>query len=143
MNNKEQKAGTTEQQLTTADDSRSASVEASPMLGAASLDELLSGVSVCYSRGRGRGGRRANFIRPSEDCFNKSRRVTGFTDEELDEKIIATVQKWYYPMRYYLVDGHLIGSNNEMNALKEYWRVCEKDYIGMIMRVQPAESVHK
>ena len=142
MNNKELSAGTKDEQRTAADKSTSASLVQNGLLGAASsLEELLKGVSVCFSRGRGRGGRRANFIRPAEDCFNRSRRVTGFTDEELDQKIIATVKKWYYPMRYYIVDGHLIGSNDEMNAMKEYWRVCEKDYVGIIMRVTLADGV--
>lgn len=121
----------------------SAAIAQNGLLGAASLEELLKDVSVCYSRGRGRGGRRANFIRPADDCENKSRRITGFTAKELDEKIIAVVKKWYYPMHYYIIDGHLIGSNNEMNALKEYWRFCEKDYIGMIMPVTLAEGVQK
>jgi hypothetical protein len=99
------------------------------------VTELIKDVSVCYSRGRGKGGRRANFIRPADNCFNKSRRVTGFTDEELDEKIIATVKKWYYPMKYYKVDNHIIGSNSEENALREYWRVCEKSVKGLCFPV--------
>lgn len=103
---------------------RQAGIEAIQMLCAASIEELIKDVSVCYSRGRGKGGSRANFIRPADDCFNRSRRVTGFTNEELDEKIIQVVKRWYYPMKYYKVDGHIIGSNSEENALKEYYRVC-------------------
>ena len=88
------------------------------------IKELLNGVDVTYSRGRGKGGRRRWFIMPKHYCFNKARSVTGYDTKEMEEKVIEIVKKWYYPMIYYKIDGHTIGSNNERNALTEYYRVC-------------------
>ncbi|MEI6949797.1 hypothetical protein V9K67_21600 [Paraflavisolibacter sp. H34] len=82
-------------------------------------------VQIVYSHGRGSGGKLYAYVRPANDCFNRSRRVGGFTGAELEGAIQMCIEKWFTPCNYYLVEGCVIGSNSEKNALKEYWKVCD------------------
>lgn len=97
-------------------------------------------VSVCYSRGYGKGGKRYYYIRPKDDCYNQSRKVSGWTGDELFDAIVRCVKKWYEPIQYFMIEGKIIGSNNEENALKEWWRVCEKSQIGIRCAVEKIEN---
>jgi len=40
------------------------------------------------------------------------------------------IQRHFPIVHYYDVDGYVIGAKDEKHALKEYWRVCEKNKIG-------------
>jgi len=83
-------------------------------------------VKVTKSNGLGKGGKTYYYIRPLAECHNRSRKVSGFTYQEIQEKIEKTIAKWYAPMVIlYEVDGHIIGSNSKWNALEEYWRRCD------------------
>lgn len=88
----------------------------------------MSGVNIIYSNGNGKGGKMYAFVRPDMKCFNRSRRVQ-------PSRVAEEVKKWFTPMNYYIVDGETIGSNSEENALKEYWRVCDKEKIGKHFQV--------
>ncbi len=83
-------------------------------------------IIVRYSNGRGKAGKLSAFIRPSQSCFNKSRKVSAYSLPELKQSIDKCIIKWFDIVIYYQIDGHTIGSNNEINALKEYYRVCDK-----------------
>lgn len=80
-------------------------------------------VSVISSNGFSKNGEQYVFIRPTRQCFNRSRRC-------LKSNAERTIKKWFTPINYYEIQGHIIGSNNEVNALKEYWRVCAPENIG-------------
>ncbi len=85
-----------------------------------------SDIKVTKSNGLGKGGKTFYYIRPLTECHNRSRKVSGFTHQEIQEKIEKVITKWYSPIVVlYEVDGHIIGSNSKENALKEYWRICE------------------
>jgi hypothetical protein len=100
---------------------------------------IYSGVKIIHSNGRGKSGKIVVFIRPDKDCFNNSRKVTAFSVMELNNIIARTVNKWYNPITYYVINGDIIGSNSEQNALKEYWRVCRKEDIGKAFPVEPVK----
>jgi hypothetical protein len=90
-----------------------------------------SDVKIERSNGNGKGGKIFYYIRPLQECMNKSRKASGFTPAELHEKISNVITKWYSPMVImYMVNGWVIGSNSKENALKEYWRVCERGDVG-------------
>lgn len=81
----------------------------------------MEGIKIENSNGLGKGGRVVYYVRPLQQCFNRSRKFKGFTHFELTEKKDKLIKKWYAPMViYYEVDGHIIGSNSKENALKEY-----------------------
>jgi hypothetical protein len=81
-------------------------------------------VHIRRSAGRAKDGMPVFYVRPAQSCENRSRRFLGY--DQRDKGII----KWFVPnVNYYLVDGHLIGSNTAQNALKEYWRICDRDKI--------------
>lgn len=76
------------------------------------------------------------YLRPNYECFNKSRKVGSATGDIWD-KVDKVIAKWYGPkVNLYMIDGHVIGSNNEENALKEYWRVCDWDKRKQIFEVK-------
>lgn len=88
------------------------------------------------SQGCGKDGRRAIYLRPDCECFNRSRKVSFWTDEEAEQKIQKLVAKWYSPeINRYIIEGKVIASNSEENALKEWWRVCEPVFIGVSVPV--------
>lgn len=90
----------------------------------------MQNIKITHSNGLGKGGKMFVFIRPDFDCMNRSRRVGAYTSEELKEVVAKCIAKYYTPLKQYMVDGHIIGSNNEKNALREYWKVCDKNYVG-------------
>ena len=81
---------------------------------------MTNDITITYSEGRCKGAQRYAYIRPAEDCHNKSHRV---------KADIATVNDFInrnFPVvKYFLVDGHVIGAKDDRAALKEYWRICE------------------
>lgn len=88
------------------------------------------------SNGRGKLGMQAVYIRPDYYCFNKSRKAKAYSNEDLQNKINNIIRKWYSPQLFvYEIDGETIVSNNEYNALKEYWRVCNRNKIGAIFTI--------
>jgi hypothetical protein len=83
-------------------------------------------LQIRISNGRGAGGKTYYYIRPKEKCYNRSRKISGFTSQEIQEKLAACISKWFFPkVILYKVDGRVIGSNSKENALKEYWRICD------------------
>lgn len=80
-------------------------------------------VEVTYSRGRGRSGTEYAYLRPAGKCFNRSRRVRA-------DRVDSCMKIHFPHINYYLVDGHVIGAKDENFALREYWRVCERNKIG-------------
>jgi len=88
------------------------------------------------SRGKGKNGKRYAYIRPDYYCGNNSRKASGFTTKELADDVARICTKWYSPELFvYEVDGITIVSNNDTNALTEYWRVCQREKIGFIFPV--------
>lgn len=81
-------------------------------------------IDIRRSNGHTRSGKKVFYIRPLQECSNRSRRITGWSFYELQEKIDRVCDKWYSPMVYYKIEGNIIGSNSKINALKEYWRIC-------------------
>lgn len=97
-----------------------------------SLGGIPTYVNARYSNGNGMAGMQYAYLRPNYECMNKSRRVGAFYSKELWEKAEKVVLKWYYPkIILYKIDGLTIASNNEINALKEWWRICEKKFVGI------------
>ena len=93
-------------------------------------------VKVEYSRGYGKSGKLAAYVRPDFDCFNRSRRVADYSHEGLREMVNTVIRKWYAPkLVAYKIDGYVIVSNNEENALKEFYRVCDKEQINIVFPV--------
>jgi hypothetical protein len=97
---------------------------------------MRQGINVSYSNGYGKNGKVHVYVRPEKECRNKSRKVSGLYKEIIAGKLDKLIDKWYNPMKYYLVDGHVIGSNSEKNALTEYWRLVERSDIGKIFPVK-------
>lgn len=98
--------------------------------------EMLDSVSVTYSRGRTKYGRKVYFVMPnSETCRNRSRRIVAQDGDQAYYKLIELIKKWYYPLNEYVVDGSIICSNSESNALSEYWRICERNKVGINFEV--------
>lgn len=96
----------------------------------------MEGISIRQSNGYGKNGKVSYYIRPLQECLNRSRKVSGFTYAEIEEKKRKLINKWYSPIViYYKIDSHIIGSNSKENALKEYWRVCELSDIGKEFQV--------
>lgn len=100
------------------------------------MSDNFSQIIIKHSRGYGKNGKISAYIRPKEYCFNRDRKVSAFSNQELSGKISDCVKKYYEPIKYYEIKGKIIGSNNEENALKEWWRVCEKDDIGIRINVE-------
>ena len=83
------------------------------------VPDPMDGVKIVRSRGRNKDAMPVFFVRPLNACENRSRRFMGYKRRD------DGIHRWFGPMViYYLVDGHLIGSNSPKNALKEYWRIC-------------------
>lgn len=94
-------------------------------------------VEVRRSNGRGKDGKTYYFIRPFAECFNRSRKVSGWTSQEINDKIEKVIAKWYSPrVILYQIEGTIIGSNSKENALKEWWRVCEIEKIKQLTEVE-------
>jgi hypothetical protein len=81
------------------------------------------------------------YIRPVYECFNRARKVTGFTSSEVNRKINNVVAKWYSPkVILYKIEGWVIASNSKRNALCEYWRVCDMKDVGKEFEVQECDA---
>lgn len=88
-------------------------------------------VKIERSFGQSKTGIPIFYVRPLQACNNKSHRCVGYNKKE------RTVWKWFYPeINYYEIKNCVIGSNSERNALKEFWRVCSKEEIGVIVEVK-------
>lgn len=87
-------------------------------------------VDIKYSSGRVRSGRRFAYIRPSFACLNRPMRVSGNDRQNLVVNVEKAIRKYYTPIFTYEIQGKIVGSNNPANALKEFYRVCEKEQIG-------------
>lgn len=99
-------------------------------------------VKIEVSNGRNSFGGIIKYIRPAGECFNRSRKVSGYTGAEVNQKVENCIAKWYSPLViYYEVGGVIIGSNSKENALKEYWRVCEKRDVNKIFEVKPPNNL--
>jgi len=85
-------------------------------------------MEIRRSDGRSKNGAQVFYVRPSQDCANKSYRIKCFTRLEYNEKL-AKIEKKIKPERLYLVDGYKIVACSPHQALKEYWRVCERSKI--------------
>lgn len=94
-------------------------------------------IKISRSNGNGKGGRISYFIRPAAECLNRSRKVSGWPGNDIQEKIDKCVSKWFSPMVIlYEIEGSVVGSNSKENALKEYWRRCEKEDINKQFEVK-------
>lgn len=91
-------------------------------------------MEIRRSDGRARNGAQVFYIRPSQDCANKSYRLKAFTLSEYNEKL-AKIEKKIKPEKLFLIDGYRIVASTSQQALKEYWRTCEKSKIGKIFEV--------
>lgn len=88
------------------------------------------------SKGFGKDGKQWVSIRPDYYCFNKARKAKAYSNEDLQDAVNTIIRKWYSPELFvYEIDGQTIVSNNEDNALTEYWRVCDRNKIGAIFTV--------
>lgn len=85
-------------------------------------------IEITCSYGRGKSGRKYAYIRPAKKCRNRSRRCSR-------DKIAACIERHFPVVYYYHVDGFVIGAKDPQSALKEYWRVCEKEKIGKVFEV--------
>lgn len=94
-------------------------------------------IQIRKSNGLGKYGKSYYFIRPLAECGNRSRKVGGINYQEIQPKIDKVIAKWYSPrVILYLVADMVIGSNSKENALKEYWRVCHPNDIGVTKIVE-------
>lgn len=82
------------------------------------------GLRLTRSYGRGKYGKTNYFIRPDAVCDNRSRKVGGFTDSEINEAVAACVKKWFTPLQAYKIQDYIIYSNSPENARREWQRVC-------------------
>lgn len=95
------------------------------------MTELKEMLSIQRSNGNSRGGKSVYYIHPAQPCSNKSRKVSGYTYKEIQEKLEKVCKTWYAPIViYYKIEGFIIGSNSKANALKEYWKICAIEDIG-------------
>lgn len=92
---------------------------------------IYAGVSIRVLDGFSKNGEQYVYIRPSKDCFNRSRRCLRKRENDV-------IKKWFTPVNYYIIQGKIIGSNSELNALREFWRVCDKSDIGKYFSISPA-----
>lgn len=89
----------------------------------------MEGIEITYSDGRGKNGQQYAYIRPAK-CRNQSRRCPV-------RDIQKTLSRYFAPeVKYYEIDGFTIGSNSPENALKEYYRICDRRLIGVKFQVK-------
>lgn len=88
------------------------------------IQEYKKDVIIERSKGKSNTGV-TYYVRPNKKCFNRSRPVIIYDGADVDKRIKRLVVRWFWPMKYYTIDGITIGSNSESNALQEYWRVCD------------------
>lgn len=81
------------------------------------------------SYGRAKYGRIVYFVRPDAECFNRSYRLICSSQEEFEKKF-ARISNKLEPEIIFMISGCKIVANSRENALKEYWRVCERGDIG-------------
>jgi hypothetical protein len=102
------------------------------------------GLRIERSNGQGKGGSSVYYIRPAQTCSNRSRKVRGFVHLEIKAKTKKLIYKWFAPMViYYEVNGVVIGSTSKENALKEYWRICDRNDVGKIFQVKQTPDSKK
>lgn len=98
-------------------------------------------IEAVYSNGRGMANMQYVYLRPRVKCDNKSRRVGAFYKDELWRKVDKVAKKWYSPeIKLYKIDNNIIASNNEENALKEWWKICDRQFIKMPFPVYLAQE---
>ena len=89
----------------------------------------VSGIHVLRSHGLSKTGAPIFFVRPANMCFNRSRRFVGY------DKMAKGIVKWFAPeVKYWEIDGYILGSNSEENAVKEWNRVSDKSDKPKIIR---------
>jgi len=99
-------------------------------------------IKVTKSKGNGLMGKLAAYIIPNYYCFNKARKAEGWNNHELQDSVNNVIRKWYQPELFaYEIDGEVIVSNSEKNALTEYWRVCDRVKIGKIFSVKQISTI--
>jgi hypothetical protein len=100
-------------------------------------------IKIQKSNGRGKNGKLHVYIIPDYYCYNKSRKASGFYKDDLQDSINFVLRKWYQPELFvYEIEGKTVVSNNEKNALTEYWRVCERSDIGKEFPVKLMTGSH-
>lgn len=92
-------------------------------------------VHIKNSAGYGKNGMLSAYVRPLKDCFNKSRKVSSPADFDLKLRLAKCIYKWYTPMHYWNINGHIIGSNTKDNARLEWRRVCNKKDVGKSVEI--------
>lgn len=92
-------------------------------------------VKIDYSAGRGKNGNRYAYIRPAGKCHNRSRRVSADADRVLD-----TIERHFPEVKYYKIEGLVIGAKSPEFALREFWRICERKDIGKPFQVAIIET---
>ena len=94
-------------------------------------------IEVRRSHGQAKTGIPVFFVRPVMPCCNRSHRFVGY------DKMRKGIEKWFSPeINSYLVDDHVICSNNPNNALREYHRVCATEKIGKLFEVKLIDHDH-
>lgn len=94
-------------------------------------EALEQGLEITRSFAHSKTGIPVFYVRPADACFNRSRRFVGY------DKMRKGIQKWFAPeIKYFQIKNTIIGSNNESNALKEFWRICEAYEIGVFTEVK-------
>lgn len=89
------------------------------------------------SRGRSKNFMLVAYVSPVNlMAKNKPRRVVGFDEDELLHNIKKVWASYYFPSNMYKISGMNFIANNEKNAIKEYWRICEKELVGKIPTVE-------
>lgn len=94
-------------------------------------EEIQANLDIRRSAGQTKTGIPVFFVRPTIACDNRSHRFVGYNKKE------KGIGKWFSPsVQSFLIDGHVIASNSEKNALREYHRVCAKEKIGQLFEVK-------
>lgn len=86
------------------------------------------------SNGRTKTGELIYFVRPAGKCHNRSWRVKA-------NKVSEFCRKKFSNVSYFRVNGLVIGASSEENAVKEYYRICEKSKIGKPVDVKTINYV--
>lgn len=94
-------------------------------------EAIEQGLKITRSAGQPKTGMPVFYVRPANACFNRSRRFVGY------DKMQKGIAKWWAPeVKHFEIKNTIVGSNNESNALKEFWRICEGAEIGILVKVK-------
>lgn len=94
------------------------------------------------SIGRTKSGAQVYYLRPDGECINRSYRITCIDEDEYKAKV-SKIEKKIKPEIQWLIDGYKVIANNSNQALREYWRVCDKSKIGKDFEVINLEYLKK